>query len=123
MWKCIFYDFVKSYHHRFQFYCYHNISAKRFQNPCVGKFSKYLVFLQTFTNKSPNAHILREKCPNSEFFVVRINSKCGKIRTRKTLNTGTFHYVIVTYILHLSSKINTDLKEECSCAFRTQSNI
>ena len=57
MWKCIFYDFVKSYHHRFQFYCYHNISAKRFHNLCVGKFSKYLVFLLTFTNKSPNAHI------------------------------------------------------------------
>ena len=52
--------------------------------------------------------LLREKCPNTEFFsgpyfpafglnterygvFLLIQSKCGKIRTRKTLNTDTFH--------------------------------
>ena len=33
----------------------------------------YSFFMQT----------LREKCPNTEFFLVRIQSKYGKIRTRK----------------------------------------
>ena len=42
-------------------------------------------------------HSLREKCPYSEFsgayfpaFGLNIQSKCGKIRTRKTPNTDTF---------------------------------
>ena len=26
---------------------------------------------------------LREKCPHTEFFLVRIQSECGKIQTRK----------------------------------------
>ena len=33
---------------------------------------------------------LREKCPNTEFFLVRIQSKCGKIRTRKNPVFGHF---------------------------------
>ena len=40
---------------------------------------------------------IREKCPYSEFFYsvsLRIQSKCGKIRTRKTPNTDTFRAVI-----------------------------
>ena len=26
---------------------------------------------------------MHEKCPNTEFFLVRIQSKCGKMQTRK----------------------------------------
>ena len=33
---------------------------------------------------------LRENCPYSEFF----SSECGKIWTRKTSNTDTFHAVL-----------------------------
>ena len=43
-------------------------------------------------------HLLREKCPYSEFSRIRTeyadlqgkSGKCGKIRTRKTPNTDTF---------------------------------
>ena len=48
---------------------------------------------------------LREKCPNTEFFLVRIaerysaslfiQSECGKIRTRKTPYLETFHAVVL----------------------------
>ena len=37
---------------------------------------------------------LREECPYSEFFwsvFSRIQSKCGKMRTRETPNTNNFH--------------------------------
>ena len=33
---------------------------------------------------------LREKCPNTEFFLVRIQSECSKIRTRKNSVSGHF---------------------------------
>ena len=33
---------------------------------------------------------LCEKCPNTEYFLVRIQSKCGKIRTRKHSVFGDF---------------------------------
>ena len=33
---------------------------------------------------------LHEKCPNTEFFLVRIQSKCGKIQTRKNSVFGHF---------------------------------
>ena len=33
---------------------------------------------------------LREKCPNTDFFLVHNQSKCGKIRTRK--NSGFGHF-------------------------------
>ena len=36
---------------------------------------------------------LRKKCPYSELSF-RIQSECGKIRTRKTSNTATFHAVL-----------------------------
>ena len=58
---------------------------------------------------------LRERCPYSEFFwfvsshiwtgterygvSLRIHSECGKIRTRKTPNTDTFHAVYVKVLL------------------------
>ena len=41
------------------------------------------------------SHSLREKCPYSDYFLVRIQSKYGKIPTRKTPNTDTFEAVIV----------------------------
>ena len=44
----------------------------------------------------------REKCPYSEFswFVFScIRTECGKIRTRKTPNTDTFHAVRETFVL------------------------
>ena len=34
-------------------------------------------------------NLLREKCPNTEFFLARIQQKCGKIRTRKKLRIWT----------------------------------
>ena len=33
---------------------------------------------------------LRENCPNTEFFLVRIQSKCGKIRSKKSFVFGHF---------------------------------
>ena len=33
---------------------------------------------------------LREKCPHTEFFLVRIQSECGKIQTRKNSVFGHF---------------------------------
>ena len=58
---------------------------------------------------------LREKCPYSDFFwsvfsrirteygeyILRNQSKCGKIRTRKTPNTDTFHAIIYLFIYSL----------------------
>ena len=46
--------------------------------------------------KFPECSTLREKCLYSEFFwsvSLGIQSKCGKIRTRKIPNTNTFHAV------------------------------
>ena len=34
-----------------------------------------------------------ENCPNTKFFLVRIQSESGKIRTRKTSCSETFHAV------------------------------
>ena len=42
----------------------------------------YFKHFKTFSN-SQVLKSLRKKCPNTEFFVVRIQSECGKIRTRK----------------------------------------
>ena len=39
---------------------------------------------------------------------LRIQSKCGKIRTRKFTNTGTFH--AMTTITHFSIVINLSIK-------------
>ena len=47
---------------------------------------------------------LPKKCPYSELFwsvysaSLPIKSKCGKIRTKITLNTNTFHVVLVPYL-------------------------
>ena len=35
------------------------------------------------------SHLLREKCPNAELFLVRIQAECGKIRTR---NNSVFRH-------------------------------
>ena len=42
-----------------------------------------------FEQDSSEEATLREKCPNTEFFLVRIQSECGKIRTRKN---STYRY-------------------------------
>ena len=61
-------------------------------------YPDYLFFISTYT--------LREKCPNTEFFLVRvlphldwirIQSESGKIRTRKTLYLDNFHAVIDSF--------------------------
>ena len=41
---------------------------------------------------------LREKCPNTEFFLVRIQPECGKIRTRKNSVFGHFSHSAYVYI-------------------------
>ena len=38
--------------------------------------------------------VLSEKCPNMEFFLVLIQSECGKMRTRKNPCLDNFHAVI-----------------------------
>ena len=40
-------------------------------------------------------------------FLVRIQSECGKIRTRKTTNTDTFHAALVITILHIPTHLCT----------------
>ena len=62
---------------------------------------------------------LREKCPYSGFFwsvfyfvFLRIQSKCEKIRTRKTPNTDIFHAVLV---LHFDSSANSVLHDISVC--------
>ena len=52
-------------------------------------------------NFSTVSLILREKCPNTEFFwsvFSRIHSRYGKIRTRKTPCLDTFHAVLVSIL-------------------------
>ena len=48
-------------------------------------------------------HTLRENCPYSEFYW----SECGKIRTRKTLNTQTFHAVLNTPLRIMENLLRT----------------
>ena len=68
---------------------------KHFVSRCICKY------------KDLQNRALREKCSYSEFFwsvfpciwieysvSLRIQSECGKIRTKKTLNTDTFHAVV-----------------------------
>ena len=50
-------------------------------------------FSQKDIHKSIQQHdtqTLRENCPNTEFFLVRIQSKCGKIRSKKSFVFGHF---------------------------------
>ena len=44
------------------------------------------------------SHQLRKNCLYSEFFLVRIQSECGKIRAWKTPNTDTFHAMVPNII-------------------------
>ena len=44
-------------------------------------------------------YTLREKCPNTEFFLVRIQSECGKIRTRKNSVFGHISRIDIVAIL------------------------
>ena len=48
---------------------------------------------------STRFHLLQslcEMCPNTTFFLGRIQSECGKIRTRKNSYLDTFHAVAIT---------------------------
>ena len=60
---------------------------------------------------------LREKCPNTEFFwsiFYRIQSKCQKIRARKTLYLDTFHAVKhINPLMHNVPKWSDTLKKTC----------
>ena len=47
---------------------------------------------------------LREKCPDTKFFLVRIQCECGKIRTRKNY-LDNFH--AVTVCQNLSKALKT----------------
>ena len=58
------------------FYCSNKSSTQSFT---LGL--SVIVFLRF--NNILGSWSLREKCPNKEFFLVRIQSKCGKIRTRR----------------------------------------
>ena len=53
------------------------------------------MYLQ-LTSSYPNSS-LREKGPNMEFFSVRIQSGCGKIRTKKTPNKNIFRAVLSSH--------------------------
>ena len=72
--------------------------------------------------------IMREKYRYLEFFwsvfrcfvSLRIQSKCGKIRTRKTPNTDTFHAVLHWKTFHLffaftyrDSMLSTNIPQRC----------
>ena len=41
---------------------------------------------------------LCEMCPNTAFFLVRIQSECRKIRTEKTPYLDTFHAVGIKWV-------------------------
>ena len=57
---------------------------------CVGHIQFYR--FQTWRLKQTNMliNIFDKKYPNTEFFLVRIQSECGKIRTRKHAVFGHF---------------------------------
>ena len=65
---------------------------------------------------------LRKKCPYSQLFwsvfsvSLRIQSKCGKMRTRITPNTDTFHAVLeeefIKYVLTIKKELNIKITLE-----------
>ena len=50
----------------------------------------HVIILNTMVFQSLIGLTLREKCPNTELFLVRIQSKCGKIFTIKNVIFGHF---------------------------------
>ena len=42
---------------------------------------------------------LREKCPHTVFFLVPIQSECGKIRPRKTPYLDSFYAVLLSIVI------------------------
>ena len=64
--------------------------------------------------ESPNVTLntLREKCPNTEFFLVRISSIWAEYGLEKTPYLVTFHAVIVDYDLNNFSLFNLIHKNE-----------
>ena len=69
----------------------------------IGKTQKPLFILNIQFDK----HALREKCPNTEFFLVRIQSECGKIRTRKNFVFGYISHSDACDILREQSTVNS----------------
>ena len=70
--------------------CFQGVSTRNICQKCVTKKSW---FQEIWIG---GKQILREKCAHSKFFLSvlpRIQSECGKIRTRKTPNKDTFHAV------------------------------
>ena len=79
---------------------------------------------------------LCEKCPCLEFFwfvffriwfeyAVRIQSECGKIRTRKTPNTENFHVVYFGLLFFKQTKVNisrTDINQGQNQKFGKRGN-
>ena len=79
-------------------------------------------FIPTFHCCTSWKHALHEKCPNTEFFLVRIfphtdcriQSECGKIRTRKDPVFRQFHTVMVSRgTLLQNGLINCDVTRSC----------
>ena len=72
------------------------------------KLSKFISFFQISLRTTVPA--LREKCPNTEFFLVRTQSEYGKIRTRKNPVFGHFsrsaEVAGLDSISYLTSQIN-----------------
>ena len=87
---------------KLQFLCF----SENKSNAVIG-FTRVLGTLSNICNETFCNNILREKCPYSEFFwsafslirpengEIRIQSECGKMRTRITPNTDNFYAVIV----------------------------
>ena len=61
---------------------------------------------KTFDRKTYSVKFaLREKCPNTEFFLVRIQSEYRKIRTRNNSVFGRFSRSIREFIYNLTTTI------------------
>ena len=60
---------------------------------CFGLYNLFLFFKSW---KDSSLDYTAWKISLFGIFLVRINSECGKIRSRKTPNTDTFHEVLVT---------------------------
>ena len=62
-----------------------------------------LILIRDFNPKSLGKESMSEKCPNTEFFLVRIQSECRKIWTMKNC-IGTLHAVNPSNISILANK-------------------
>ena len=63
---------------------------KRNKSNAVTKLKSHPDCFSSLNFFASTVHAQREKCPNTEFFLVRIQSECGKIWTRKNSIFGHF---------------------------------